>query len=132
MSSSKFDFSTFYRINSQIVIGTYSRANSWFQIELTKGSAVLHGFRLKRNDKFKLRSYKLICSDDASKPVEEWTTLIEINEETKNEHELLDIYKFVQPSQPTKYVRLIQTGAAWNNELNLAFDHLDLFGDYIP
>ena len=86
---------------------------------------------MKRCHPNKMRSYKIICTDDVYKAEEEWTTLIEINEETENEHKQLDIYEFTQPSPPTKYVRLIQTGPNWNNTLNLKFYHFDLFGNYL-
>ena len=132
MSSSCFDFNTFHRIGTTNYVGTCPEANSWFQVELTRGTAVLHGFRLKRDEDCKMRSYKLICSDESRKPEEEWTTLIEINEGAENDHELLDIYRFAQPSPPTKYVRLIQTGPTWNNSLILTFHHFDLFGNYTP
>ena len=51
--------------------------------------------------------------------------------ERENEHGKLDIYEFSQPSPPTKYVRLIQTGHNWNNALHLTFYHFKLFGNYL-
>ena len=72
----------------------------------------------------------MICTDDSSKPESSWTTLIEINEETENEHEQLGIYEFPHPSPPTRIVRLVQTGENWSDELNLMFVHFDLFGSY--
>ena len=77
-----------------------------------------------------MKSYKIICTDDHNKPEEGWTTLIEVKEEIENEHELLDIYEFSQPSPPVKYVRLIQIRANWGNKLHLMFYHFDLFGNY--
>lgn len=131
MSSSKYDFNTFHSIDSKNYIGTLGSDNSWIRIEFTRGSAILRGFRLKRDKTFKMRSYKIICTEDASKAEEEWTTLIEIEESKEDEHEILDIYKFSQPSPPTKYVKLIQTGPKWNGSKHLIFYHFDLFGDYI-
>lgn len=78
-----------------------------------------------------MRSYKIICTEDAFKAEEEWTTLIEIKESKEDEHKILDIYKFSQPSPPTKYVKLIQTGPKWDGSRQLNFYHFDLFGDYI-
>ena len=129
ISATNFDFNSFHSLNSSCNICTYPNENSWFQVELTQGAAILNGFRLKRCGD-KLKNYKLICTDDSSKPESSWTTLIEIDEKTENEHEVLDIYEFPQPSPPTRFVRLVQTGQNWNNELFLQFYHFDLFGTY--
>ena len=67
---------------------------------------------------------------DANKPLNSWTTLIEIKEKAEDEHQKLDIYEFPRQSPPVKYVRLIQTGPTWNDKLFLMFFHLDFFGYY--
>lgn len=91
--------------------------------------AILCGYRIKRKDN-KLKSYKIVCTNDVNKPLEFWETLIEINEKNQDEHEILDIYEFSQPSRPSKFIRLIQTGPNWNNNLFLQFYHFDIFGTY--
>ena len=101
-----------------------------FKFELTRGTAVLNGFRLFKCSCNMPKSYKLICTDDSSKPELSWTTLIEINEKTENEHEILDIYEFPHPSPPTRFVRLVLTGKNWSDQLHLQFLHFDLFGSY--
>ena len=131
LSASNFDLNTFTLINPPGNICTYNEENSWFQIEFTQGMAVLHGLRLKRCSQSKMRNYKIICTGDANKPEEKWTTLIEINEKRNDEHELLDVYQFHKPSPPAKYVRMIQTGPNLDNEFYLKFIHFDLFGDYL-
>ncbi|KAK8845928.1 hypothetical protein M9Y10_020863 [Tritrichomonas musculus] len=130
ISASHFDFNSFHSLNAEHNISTYPRENSWFQVELTRGTAVLNGFRLKRCSSGKLRSYKVICTDDSSKPESSWTTLIEINEETENEHGQLDIYEFPPPSPPTRFVRLVQTDKNWSDNSYFKFYHFDLFGSY--
>ena len=130
ISAPSFDFNSFHSPNAEYVICTHPYENSWFQVELTRGTAVLNGFRLKRCNPGKLRSYKVICTDDSSKPESSWTILIEINEKTENEHELLDIYEFAHPNPPTRIVRLVQTGKNWSDNLHLHFFHFDLFGSY--
>ncbi|KAK8900331.1 hypothetical protein M9Y10_002655 [Tritrichomonas musculus] len=105
--ASSLDFDSFYLLDADKNVSTYPYKNSWFQVELTKGTAILNGFRFWRCNPEKLRSYKLICTDDSSKPESSWTTLIEINEKTENEHELLDIYEFPHPSPPTRFVSSI-------------------------
>ena len=130
ISALHFDLNSFHSLNSKYNTWTYGNENSWFQVELTKGTVVLNGFRLKRYGSGMLKSYKLICTDDPSKPESSWTKLIEINEKTKDEHEKLDIYEFPHPSPPTRFVRLVMTGKDWSDSLNLRFFHFDLFGSY--
>lgn len=130
ITAKNYDFNTFFLIDSKHHICTSNEENSWFQIELTKGWAVINGFRLKRGNLYKLRSFKIIATDDANKPLNSWTTLIEIDEKAEDEHQKLDIYEFPRQSPPVKYVRLIQTGPTWNDKLFLMFFHLDFFGYY--
>lgn len=132
ISSSYFDFNKFYTINVEIGqnICTYDEENSWFQIELTQGFAILKGFRFKRSSNNMPKNYKIICTDDLNKPENSWITLIEINEKTKDEHQILDIYKFPHPSPPVKIIRLIQTGKNWDDADYLLFYHFDVFGVY--
>lgn len=92
ISAKWYDHNRFHSINSKSVTWTYPWKNSWFQVELTKGVAILYGFRLKKNNSSKLKSYKLICTDDSRNPESAWTILIEINEKSENEHE--NIYEF--------------------------------------
>lgn len=83
ITSSYFDNSKIHEIDNKDNSFTYSYEGSWIQVELTRGAAILNGFRLKRTNPGKLRSYKIICTDDSSKPESSWTTLIEINEKKK-------------------------------------------------
>lgn len=125
-----FDYSYFYLLDAEINASTFNHENSWFQIELSSGSAVLTGFRLKKYRLNVLKNFKIICTDDVNKSEELWTQLIEINEKTEDEHYLLDIYNFPHPSPPTRFIRLIQTGPNWENNYFLTFLHLDFFGCY--
>ena len=56
---------------------------------------------------------------------------MKINEKTQNDHKLLDVYKFEQPSLPVKIIRIIQTGKNWSEDKNLRICHIDFFGFYI-
>lgn len=131
ISASCFDFNHFYSLDSEYNIWTHNQENQWFQVEFTQGAAILKGFRLRRTNPSKLRSYKIICTDDSSNPENLWTKLFEINEQAENEHKNLEIYKFNIQSPPIKYVRLVSTGPNWANCLNLKLWHFDLFGTYI-
>ena len=63
MSASDYDFNILNIIDNQNSICTDLKEHSWFQIEFTEGRAVLLGFRLKKCDAGKLKSYKIICTD---------------------------------------------------------------------
>lgn len=130
ITSTYFDNNNIQLIDNNHILCTFADEGSWFQVELTRGSAILNGFRLNRTDPNKLRSYKIICTDDSSKPESSWTTLIEIDEKTENEHEQLDIYEFPNPSPLTRFVRLVSTGKTWSDNFEFKVLHFDLFGSY--
>ena len=131
ITAKNYDFDSYIRIDSKLSICTSFMQNSWFQIELTKGKILINGFRLKRTKSNKLKSFKIIGTDDIKKPLDSWMTLTEINEKNINEHQMLDVYKIVQPNKPLKIIRLVQTGPNWNNQNFLMFHHFDIFGTYI-
>lgn len=99
---------------------THPLNNSWYQIELRTKTSI-NGFILKRFNHSKLKSYKVICTDDSRKPQSSWTTLININESSPNENLVNQYYEFPRPSPPTKFVRLVSTGRDWNGDLGLKF-----------
>lgn len=130
ISAPLFDFNSLHLFDSQKTICTSSLENSWFQIELISGFAVISGFRLKRCEPGKLKSYKIIGTNDVNEPINKWTVLFKMDENDKEEHKKLDIYEFSHPSPPVKFVRLIQTGPNWSNSLFLKLAHFDIFGIY--
>lgn len=130
ISSSIFDLNSFHMLNSTNNVDTLNLKDQWFQVEITQGKVILDGFRLKRYGRHKMRNYKIICTDDDGKPMSEWTTLIEINEQKSGEHKDLDVYEFEKSSDPVKFIRIVQTGPTWSNRDYLSFYHFDLFGKY--
>ena len=130
ISSSGFDFNSFYLINKSQGISTFDDNNSWFQIEFTQGLAILNGFRLKRTKHNKIREFKIVSTDDVNTPIEKWLTLFEFNEKN-DEFKSFDIFQFDQASQPTKFVRIIQTGPNWDNGFHFILIHIDFFGSYL-
>ena len=130
ISSTRYDFNSFYKLDQIKNTSTLNKENSWFQIELTQGFAVITGFRFGRGSPHKARNYKIICTCDVKDPIEDWTTLIEINEKNEDEHRDIDIYLVTQPSPPVKYIRLVQTGQNWCNNFFLKFFNFDIFGNY--
>lgn len=131
INASSFDFNSFVALDSFKNI-SISCQNSWFQIELTKGMAVLTGCRIKisRDPTIKIKNFKIICSDDIEKPLNSWITLFVADEKTKYDHDILGIFKFPFQSPPVKFVRIVLTGPNWNNQFLLSFYHFDLFGRY--
>ena len=92
---------------------------------------IINGFRLKKNHFNKLKSYKIICTNDVNNEVNAWITLIDIDEKIESEHKSLDIYKLPNPSPPVRYIRLVLTGKNWNEKNFLAIRHFDIFGTYL-
>lgn len=129
--SSCFDFNSFYMLDSKRIIWTLCEDNSWFQVEFTKGLAILYGFRLKKNEYFKLKSYKIIGTYDSNNPIDKWEMLYSINENSLDENANLFIQKFKNPSLPVKIIRIVNTGDNWSNNKSLSFYHFDLFGIYL-
>ena len=129
ISASFFDFNNFTSIDTKQNI-CVSGDDPWFQVELTSGFAVLTGFRIKRCDFDKLKRYKIVSTDDSKKAIDSWTTLIEVDEKTEDEHKMFDTYMFPHPSPPSKFVRIIMTGGNWNNDWFLSLFNFDLFGRY--
>lgn len=130
ISAKNFDFNSFHLLDSNVNICTSDNNNSWFQVELVKGFAIINGFRLMKYKFGKIRNYKIICTDDINNPIERWITLFEVNEKKENQYKQLDIYEFSHPSPPTKVVRLIQMGPNWVGKSYLQFVHFELFGIY--
>ena len=135
VKTSIFDINDYYLVDRINIVSdnicTFSYEDLWFQVEFTQGFAILTGFRMRRTDNGKLKSYKIICTDDKNKPINEWSLLIEINEKRKDEHQTTDIYRFPHASPLAKFARIVMTGPNWSNGLNLKFIHFDLFGKYI-
>ncbi|KAK8870877.1 hypothetical protein M9Y10_008775 [Tritrichomonas musculus] len=131
ISSSYFDFNSFFLLNSKSCTWTFNDKNPWFQIELISGLAVIHSFRLNKNPNRPLKSYRIVASDDPKKPVHSWLILFEISELSINEHKILDVYQLEKPSPPIRAIRMVQTSPNWGNDLFLSFLHLDFFGYYL-
>lgn len=111
-------------------IYTFIDKKTWFQVELTKGYAIVHGFRLKRINFGKTRSFQIIGTDVYKSNYSEWIKLAEIIEEDENEHEIFYTYEFKNPSPPIRFIRLKQIGPTWDNLTILTFMHFDFFGYY--
>lgn len=131
ITASNYDFSSFFLISGSHSISTFNQEDSWFQIEFTKSNVILDGFRLKRSKSNKLKVFKVIGTDDINKPIEKWSTLVEVNEQESNEFHIFDVFQFQQPSEPIKVVRIIQTESNWSCNFHLIIMHIDFFGKYL-
>lgn len=71
MSSSCFDTNHFYRFQPEddlypYHIVTHNVENSWFQVKLTNGYAILTGYRFQKIEWHKTLNYKIMASYDES------------------------------------------------------------------
>lgn len=130
ITSYDYGFNTFYSGNISGNTSTLNEENAWFQIELTQGLGIFNGFVLERGNKWTVKSFKIICTDDIRRPINSWLTLFEMNEKREGERRLNEIYLFDRPSPIVRIVRIVQTGPNWSNDHFLKFHHFDLFGVY--
>lgn len=130
VSSSNYDSNSFHLLDADYYMFV-TGLNSWFQVELAGGLVIIDGFRLKRCKLTKMKSYKIICTDDFRKPSDSWITLMDIDEKSEEEHQIVDIYRLPHPSPPVRFVRIVLTGKTWNNQDVLQFFHFDIFGTYV-
>lgn len=130
ITSEGYGFNTFYSDNITGNTSTLNEENAWFQIELAQGLGIFNGFVLKRGNKWTVKSFKIICTDDIRRPIDSWLTLFEMNEKREGEHQLNEVYLFDRPSPIVRIVRIVQTGQNWSDNHFLKFHHFDLFGIY--
>lgn len=123
-------FDSFMKLDNFYVIINKACYNNWFQISLTKGAAIIKGFRLKRTKTDMLKNYKIIVSDDDKRPTREWFLLFEILESDQNEHKVFDIYE-TKLSPPIRNIRIVNEGLNWSGNNTLIFSHFDVFGYYV-
>lgn len=109
---------------------TDNEENSWFKVELTKGFAILTGFRLRKIEHHFLINYEIVGSYDDRN----WITLF-ANENDRKEL-TFDAFK-INEKIPIRYVKIIIRGKCLNehnkeNDFMLEFYHFDVFGYYFP
>lgn len=102
-----FGFNYFHLIDEPSNTFTFNYPNSWFQVELTRGLAVLKGIRIKKRFSSTLNSFKIICTDNANKNENSWINLLEVDEKPRDEKQLLFVYEFPHPSPPIRFVSVI-------------------------
>ena len=91
INATYFDFNKFYMINKDSHISTLNAKDSWFQIELSKGFAIITGFRLQRCNSERLKSFMIQCKID-----DKWITLFDYKDKNIKDDNLLAIYKLPQ------------------------------------
>lgn len=126
INATYFDFNKFYMVNKDSHISTLNAKDSWFQVELSKGFAIITGFRLQRCNSDSLKSFMIQCKID-----DKWITLFDYKDKNIKEDNLLATYKLPQISPPTKFIRIIQTRPNNDGSYYLLFFHFDIFGTYL-
>ncbi|KAH0795830.1 TKL family protein kinase [Histomonas meleagridis] len=125
ITSSNFDFRRFHKLSPSHSLCTLNDADSsWFQCELTKGKAVVQGYRLQFLSSFPITKYSIQGSND----LENWTVLDRVST-TKGETALL-VVRECHSMQPFKYIRFFNEMVL--EEKKLRFRHFDIFGVYLP
>lgn len=125
ITASNFDFKRFHKIcPSRSLCTLYDETQPWFQVELTCGRAIVHGYRLQMLTNFPLSCWRLAGSNDK----ENWDT---IHDAEVPANKTAPILLFNCSSQtPYKYFRFINTENA-NDDLKLRLKHFDIFGVYL-
>lgn len=67
IKASVFDYDNFFDINNKNEIITLAENNPYFKYEITKGYAILTGFRFKKTIWHKTTHYKIIATDNDRK-----------------------------------------------------------------
>lgn len=129
ISATNLSPTSLHQINSNTFMSVIG-VGKWIQVELIHGSAILIGFRLTRTKQITLKSFKIICTDDEKLPLESWMTLIEVNEESRDEHNLLNSYMFDRPSPPVRFIRIVNMSLNWAEKKSMKIQHFELFGTY--
>lgn len=129
ITSRYFDVYSFTMMNPSSYICTFdSPSPSWFQVEIAEGRVSVVGYRIKRHEALKIRSWTIRGSNDPTLELDKWTEVDRVEEE--KEGPLLKTYR-CKKSSPFKFIRLVMAGPGWNDRDYLAFWHFELFGDYI-
>lgn len=128
ISASSFDLNSFHLVNNSSKIFCESKkVDLWFQVELTRGSAIITGFRIVKRE---LKSYKVIASDDVNKPIDSWIKLFEVSETENRNSRTCDVFELPHPSPLVRFVRLVLTGPNWKGNISFKIRHFDIFGYY--
>jgi hypothetical protein len=124
-----FDLEEIHKPGNRTNVCTWRKANEWLQIEIVGGTFAISCYRLKRSANYKLRSWSLRGSNNASCPLGEWRCLDHWSE--AREGEFADFNAFMAVGGPFRYFRLVCDGPKWDGSLMLTLDHIDLYGVFV-
>lgn len=127
LSASEFDFNSFFLVDSKRRLLTF-KTKAEFQIEMTKGTVIIHAIRMRNN---KIKSFKIVASDNKNKKIEKWFELINVREKPMKDDKKSELFILNQPSPPVRFVRVIQTEPTWDGDKRLIIYHFDIFGYYL-
>jgi hypothetical protein len=124
-----FDLEEVHKPGNRTNVCTDNEENEWIQMEIVGGSFAARCYRLKRSATYKLRSWSLRGSNDASRALGEWSLLGSWSE--TREGEFGTFHTFLVVGGPFRYFRLVCNGPRWDGGFNLLFVHIDLYGVFI-
>ncbi|OHS99634.1 hypothetical protein TRFO_33868 [Tritrichomonas foetus] len=126
ITSSNFDFQRFHKLSpSRSLCTLYDQDSPWFQVELTKGFAIVHGYRIQILDNFPIYKWQLIGSNDK----ENWDVIHEVSI-SQNDCSSLMIFE-CNSKLPYSTFRFLNTMENKNDDLKLRLKHFDIFGIYL-
>lgn len=132
--TSIYDFNNFYDLNNKELIITLGENNPYFKYEITKGYAILTGYRFKKAEWNVTTQYRIIVTDNDKKNDEDWTCLYE-TPNGQSDDKLLDCKKFEKSCPPIRFIKLIQKEHAklknGGTSRQFAFFHIEFFGHLI-
>lgn len=99
----------FYNLQEEfpkgLYVTTFDVENSWFMVELTKGHAMINGYKLQKMEDHFMCSYVIKVTDNIKKDEKDWITLpVDDNKEKLVIQMKFNVY------YPAKIIKIIQTG----------------------
>lgn len=131
VTASNFDFRHFHEVNPSKSLCTLDDPElPWIQFELTKGKAVITGYRMQQLTNWPFGSWSVQGSNKGKTDSDDWTVIHRVNTEEKFKDVIV---QSCRSDGAFKYFRLVcETPPPDNDVLKLRLRHFDIFGSYIP
>jgi hypothetical protein len=125
-----YDLSDIHSLTPRTTVCIFGSAQAWVEVAFDNHRLLVNSYRLDRNGPRRLRSWRLVGTNDNSLPLAQWTTIDSRREATQGQIRLLECYPCL--GGPFRYFRIVQQEPNWDNNLILRFKHFELFGALIP
>jgi hypothetical protein len=125
-----FDLGVVHSLTPRTTVCTFKSEHAWVEVAFDNHRLLVNSYRLDRDTPGRLRSWRLVGTNNNSLPLVQWTTIDSRREANPGELQLLELYACL--GGPFRYFRIVQQEPNWNNKINLRFKHIELFGALIP